>query len=1657
MPQLVRQQSHESIYSEWSDSKSPGPTINIHAIAKPLMRLMYHQQATKFMKKHRDVPLSSKSAEICLSWLEYKYVGNSTRTKILKYIAGKDMIDSDAHEVARTLLLDSVVIDQFLRASDAQLQVYACDLLVNLAINISSAPVVVQLNPCGRLVSFLRGTNIKLTTRALDALKVGDMCKNPSTTLVSLVRGQDHSIAQAATAVLAYMACEAEGAKIVIEARILDELDMVINLPEQKMTCWLLDTLTRHESTTGFVLAINPCQHIVGLLRDENVAGDALVALESISQSVEGARAVLRAGALHALPALLESTNAAVREETWNLIRALAANAPAGDVWQEGQCESLMQLIYDEEKPAVTVAAIYALADIANHADGAAALIDAGGFQVVDSLLGSSHNGTRGAACNLLAKLTSHDSIATATANTNCLQRIITLLGDPDVVVVEEAIRALASDDVPAVADNAVYALAKITVRADGAAAVVEAGALEILDELVQSPIPGMRRWACVMVGNLMQHENTFLALMDLNPGRRIVALLQDPNVLVVGEAVRALALITSRTAYAHALVDSGALQHVDDLLKSSESSVRWWTCNLIGNLANFEETASIAWNENRCCRRLVELTHSDVPTVADNAVYALSKIAVRTDGAAAVVEAGALEILDELVQSPIPGVRWWACTMIGNLTQHESTFLVLTDLNPGPRIVALLQDPNVLVVGEAVRALALIASRTTYAHAVLDSDALQHVDDLLKSSESSVRWWTCNLIGNLANFEETASIAWNENRCCRRLVELTHSDVPAVADNAVYALSKIAVWADGAAAIVEAGALEILDELVQSPIPGVRRWACAMVGNLTQHESTFLVLMDLNPDHRIVAFLQDPNVLVVGEAVRALALITSRTAYAHAVLESDALQHVDDLLKSSESSVRWWTCNLIGNLANFEETASIAWNENRCCRRLVELTHSDVPTVADNAVYALSKIAVRTDGAAAVVEAGALEILDELVQSPIPGVRRWACAMVGNLMHHESTFLVLMDLNPGRRIVALLQDPNVLVVGEAVRALALIASRTTYAHAVLNSDALQHVDDLLESDDVPAVADNAVYALAMTTYWAEGSTAVVKAEALQLLDELLQSSISGVRRWACTMARNMAHHKSTVLLLMDLNPGRWIVALLQDPNVVVVEEAVRALVSIACWPAGALAMVDSGALQQLDELLVSSESSVRGCTCNLIGNLAMFGEIEMAVWTESRCRRLLELSRDDVPAVADNAAYALSKIAFWADGAAAVVEAGALQFLNELIQSPISEVRRRACDMVGNLACHENSALVLLDLNPCGQIVTLLQDPDITVHRNALDALVSIACWPAGVLALVDSGALQQIDKLLESTESDVRKWTCNLIGNLAHFKETISIVWNKNRCRRLLELSRDEGPAVAGNAVYALSKIAFWPDGAAAVVDAGALRLLDELMQFTIPAVRRWTRVLLGNLAGHESFCDALLDTNPCGRLLESLRSSDEDPLVIDASAFALSGIARSAQGAKAVIEAGALDLLDKLLEHPHDYVRGYTCILLGELASFESSLDAVLNANSCTGLVSSSDINVPFCSVALFALVRLSKWPKGAVAIAKTNFLDHVPELLESPDPRLPVYTCLILACLPRNKPTPRPPRLRVPTQEAVLYSWGILVAFVCLFEVLGLVWI
>ncbi|KAJ7494147.1 hypothetical protein FB451DRAFT_451519 [Mycena latifolia] len=117
MPPLTRQRTLESVLSWWSDSNPGGATINLHAAAKPLMKLMYHRQALGFVKRNRGVALSAETLEIYWSYVSWKYISSSTKIAILKELAIRAASEEDVHVLIHSNMVYTIL--EFFRSTSS--------------------------------------------------------------------------------------------------------------------------------------------------------------------------------------------------------------------------------------------------------------------------------------------------------------------------------------------------------------------------------------------------------------------------------------------------------------------------------------------------------------------------------------------------------------------------------------------------------------------------------------------------------------------------------------------------------------------------------------------------------------------------------------------------------------------------------------------------------------------------------------------------------------------------------------------------------------------------------------------------------------------------------------------------------------------------------------------------------------------------------------------------------------------------------------------------------------------------------------------------------------------------------------------------------------------------------------------------------------------------------------------------------------------------------------------------------------------------------------------------------------------------------------------------------------------------------------------------
>ncbi|KAJ7478319.1 hypothetical protein FB451DRAFT_1396100 [Mycena latifolia] len=214
---LTRQPTLDSVRSYWSDRNSLaiGAAINLHAVAKPVMRVLYHRAALDFIAKNRGRPLSREEMGIYSSYLAYRYVSSYTKAKILWELGARSYSTNDAQAVVNSLVLR--LSDEFLSSPDAKVREAMCLILAVLADGETTLAAVLGVSPCMRLVALLRDENLWVTKSAVTAL--------------------------------ARLARSLEAAQAVMDANVLDYVPDLLRSPDTRVRgCMLLAHLSWHDS-----------------------------------------------------------------------------------------------------------------------------------------------------------------------------------------------------------------------------------------------------------------------------------------------------------------------------------------------------------------------------------------------------------------------------------------------------------------------------------------------------------------------------------------------------------------------------------------------------------------------------------------------------------------------------------------------------------------------------------------------------------------------------------------------------------------------------------------------------------------------------------------------------------------------------------------------------------------------------------------------------------------------------------------------------------------------------------------------------------------------------------------------------------------------------------------------------------------------------------------------------------------------------------------------------------------------------------------------------------------------------------------------------------------------------------------------------------------
>ncbi|KAF7360421.1 hypothetical protein MVEN_00772200 [Mycena venus] len=530
---------------------------------------------------------------------------------------------------------------------------------------------------------------------------------------------------------------------------------------------------------------------------------------------------------------------------------------------------------------------------------------------------------------------------------------------------------------------------------------------------------------------------------------------------------------------------------------------------------------------------------------------------------------------------------------------------------------------------------------------------------------------------------------------------------------------------------------LDRVSEIFQTPRPKVPGWTYDLLERLVCHTPTLLVILESKVCVQLVNLLANEHPRVNRSARNTLPYIAQMLDDTPAIA-SKVLDHVLALLKSSSPEIRRWACSQVGELARHESTLPTML-ESKACVGLVSLlcdTHSDV---VQSALYVLTDIAQKLEGAEAIVKAKVLDNVPESTESSCLEVREQTCILIGMLVHHKSILLTVLESKAFVRLLSLLHDEHPEVVWSATRALSQIAEKL------------------------------------------EGAQAIEKAKVLDNVSELIESLCLSAPHRACTLIEAVVHHGSILLPVLESKAFAQLLSLLHNEDLEIVQRATKALFQIAEKLEGAQALVESKVLDDISGLLESSCWGVQYWACTLIEELVYHESILPAVLESKVSVRLFPLLHDKCSEVVQSATRALSQIAEKLEGAQAIVKAQVLDNVSELIESSCSSVRFWACILIDALVHHESILPAVLESKTCAQLVAFLLW-EATTSTNpylALCVLREISEWPVGAAALIDMPVkFGGFEELCQSSDYVIQRAARSVLDDLARARSKQQIL---------------------------------------------------------------------------------------------------------------------------------------------------------------------------------------------------------------------------------------------------------------------------------------
>ncbi|KAJ7457207.1 armadillo-type protein [Mycena galericulata] len=709
-PQLRRWPTPQSVHSWWSDSNPPGATISLHALAKPLSKFLYHRQASGFIAKGADSPLSRETVAILTTYLTFKDIFPATRVLVLTYLglcAGRT--EDDARAIVNGNALACTV--ELLQSSTPDIQRLACLMLQNINRHEPLREIVAEIGP----LRILADIDVRLHKEVIEAL-ASPLSKETVAILATYLTSKN-ILPLTRRLILDHLALRAsmseKEARAIVDGNALDSTAKLLqssNPDILNLTCHMLQNIAQYESLRNAVDELGPLRILLDYLSpiiDPRVQKQTIEALASPLSNCSVEAFVAYLGSKDSLPP--------IKALILDHLRICAGNTEMqARTIVEGNALGWASELLQSGHPELVRLTCEIMINVAQYES----------FKTIVN--------------NEIGPLLLHFSLSTHTdfgVHRQAIELVACPLSEGTVRILMQFLTS--KDMVPSTRGLNRFILEHLRRRARNSRAearmIADEDALCAIFELLQCSDPEIVNLGCQILRNVAYYESLRNNVYQTGPCDILISLLNHVDLSVQFEAIKALACILSGGSEEFYSSLDGDI-NVDGIrgpLDTHEKEFQAHVYSILGNIGD-DPTFRQTCHDQDLCGSLVVILESiqyiseiwaDEEAIMQTQMDVLHVLAFicggSSAGARAAINAKADAHSLALLKSPSFDVVRLTCMMLGKIASYSIPHLWMHGFDPCMHLVWLLNHESLDVHREAACALECIKASDEGAQSV--------------------------------------------------------------------------------------------------------------------------------------------------------------------------------------------------------------------------------------------------------------------------------------------------------------------------------------------------------------------------------------------------------------------------------------------------------------------------------------------------------------------------------------------------------------------------------------------------------------------------------------------------------------------------------------------------------------------------------------------------------------------------------------------------------------------------------------------------------------------------------------------------------------------------------------------------------------------------